>query len=168
MNPVLNKVGASQTTNSTLTNLPHSRRNDPVPSFRNRKMTDAPKLVPTSELQQESAYTKELNSIAGYESNPIGMGDSDLLRPHNNPLARDIEIIRKLGSNHGRMQSDLASIENQQDSNIFKSLEPLERHKSLAPKTALTAEKVREPHVIMIDLDVNRQKDPKALQFNSP
>ena len=28
LNPVLNKVGAGQATNSTLTNLPHSRRGD--------------------------------------------------------------------------------------------------------------------------------------------
>jgi len=51
------------------------------------------------------------------------------------------------------------------------------RHKSLAPNTAFTAQKVREPHVIMIDLDVNhRNKDSsdesfwmkQVSQFNSP
>ena len=124
-------------------------------------MTDAPKLIATSELQQETAYTKELNTISSFVAKPVMEGDMQ------NPLQRDIDIIRKLSS-HQRNQSDLTSIEVEANANIFKSLEPVERHHSLAPKTALTAEKLREPHVIMIDLGMNKQKDVKQAQFGSP
>mmetsp|Transcript_20111 Transcript_20111/g.27175 ORF Transcript_20111/g.27175 Transcript_20111/m.27175 type:complete len:114 (+) Transcript_20111:1945-2286(+) len=112
--------------------------------------------------------------ISSYASKPVtDIGYSDSLRPINNPLERDIEIIRKLNSVN-RIQSDLSSVEQTPESNnIFKSLDPNEhlRHKSLAPNTAFTAQKVREPHVIMIDLDVNhRNKDSmkQVSQFNSP
>lgn len=106
-------------------------------------------------------------------------------------LKRDIDVIRNIGSNRGKPSlPNVGPLDEQSRSNIFKSLEPMDvvryghHSKPVTPNSAVLIKetnrdlRTREPHVIMIDLDINKKnsrvqpnqliKDVKPATYLSP